>query len=374
MKLSTELEILIESIKVVLLKKSNERLIFLLENQKINWGRLEKMAKFHAIRPIVYEAFREVGFENDFAISLKKYCIQQVAKNLMVTNELKHLLSILEKEGIKVLPYKGLAFIEKLYVNRQLREVGDLDLIVHDEDKVRAIEILLKDGYSFEEKVELFIKKNSINEIFEYWAKEVGLDKGQVHIDFHWHLYEEHRNIKIDMDRLFQDGIDSNNTFFLMLVNHHGGRDCWLKLKYLSDLIMFDKLGQNWSELQELSKKTNLYNTTNVGIQLLNKMFDYQIHQADFTTKHNEKSIQLITKYWEFSEPWIKVLNRLKYERVFISLQDKSFSSKKYILSYFRNFSKPNPIEQSRFITFPKNYPILNFISKFISFLIKKAF
>jgi hypothetical protein len=373
-KFSTELEILIESIKVVLLEKSSERLSFLLKNQQINWERLEKVTTYHAIRPVIYEAFRQIGFESNFTDKLREFCIQQVAKNLIVTNELKHILSILNQEKIRVLPYKGLVFIEKLYKNRQLREVGDLDLIVHPDDKKTAVELLLKDGYRFDEKVNLFYTQNGIDRVFDYWANELGLKKGKVHIDFHWHLYEQHRHIDIDLDELFQEKLSLNNTIFLMLVNHHGGRDCWLRLKYLCDLIMFDRLDQNWGELLQLGLKSNLLNTTTAGIRILEIVFDYKMSIQNTKLKYKKSTIYLIKKYWEIAEHWGNVSNRLRYERIFIGLQDNNFSFLKYIQVNFSNFSTPNPFENPRLVTFSTKHPILNFFSKLISFFVKKTF
>lgn len=81
--ISTELQILIECIKVVLLKKDKQKLIALLYSQSIDWKHINKMVAYHRIRPGVYEALRQVNFTNDFTEELADFSKKQAIKNLV---------------------------------------------------------------------------------------------------------------------------------------------------------------------------------------------------------------------------------------------------------------------------------------------------
>ena len=385
MKKSIELNILIESIKVSLLNKSIDSLKKLLNNEEINWDKLEKMTVYHAIRPVVYDAFQQLNVQNDFIQTLKKRTFSQSIYNLAATKEFYRLLHLLQQHGIRVLPYKGLLFISELYQNQQLRESHDLDLLVHPDDAKRALEILLEDGYI------LSISHNNLttNEIIDALLAtfnfiEVGLDKKSdlgidIHIDFHWRLYEESYNYKIDFEAFFINtnektynnttiSFPSKETLFLMLLNHHGGRESWVRLKHFCDLIAFFKTyAFSEKELYNLSANAELKHIFEVGIEIYN----HQFLEKPTILKYNSV-ISKIYDYWEIAELWIKLKSRIRFRYIHYLLQD-NFSFKKFIRDRYKIYSIPNLIENPRIITFPNKYNLPNFISKVVTFVWRKT-
>lgn len=386
MKKSVELEILIEAIKISLLEKSSKKLISLLKSQNIDWQRLEKLATFHSIRPVVYDAFRHIGFENEYSTKIKSYTIGQSIINLGTTQELARLLDLLQNQNIRVLPYKGLLFINELYSNQNLRETHDVDLLVHPEDAKKALKILINDGYIFDAKIGRNLSFDEITDtlLSTFGIIEVGLDKMttvgiNVHIDFHWRLYEDFYQYTIDFTEFFthqkQTTYSSRTVFFpskksqfLMLLNHHGGRENWCRLKHFCDLITFLKTNNSFSneELLEISTEAEMKNIFEVGLSMYQSIFI----DANETNKF---PIQLkIYKYWEIGELWLKLSNLILFEYIKFNLHnDMSFL--KFISKKYSFFSIPNLTENPRLITFPKQFRFLNFCSKVITFVYKKT-
>ncbi len=380
MKKSLELEILIESVKVSLLGHSTSNFEFLIQRQEINWNRLEKIVTFHAIRPILSDAFQRVSFENSLSQQLKSRTLRQSIFNLATNQELDRLLGLLSEQGVQVLPYKGVLFISELYQNKQLRETHDLDLLVHPKHAKNALEILLKDGYTFDIKnSRQHTHQQVINSLFDNQGfMEVGLDKKtklgiDIHIDFHWNIYESAHDFKVDLNDFFLNKhkiigkfIPSQKTLFIMLLVHHGGRECWTRLKHFCDLIEFLKTTSlTIEELNEISIEIGMKRFFEVGMEV----YQNEFLEINSSNSENKKVKKYITKYWEIGKLWLRLDLRIKLTKIYFNLLDKKTSFLNFIKKNYRYFSTPNLIENQRLITFSNNYPFLNFVSKVVTFV-----
>ena len=388
MKNSLELEILIESVKVSLLGQSVEVLKELLIQEKTNWQRLEKLAIFHAIRPILFDAFQRADFVNSLSQKLEERTRIQSIFNLATTLELHRVLALLEKQEVRVLPYKGVLFIRELYKNLPLRETHDLDLLVHPKDAQKALEILLEDGYCFSiNNPKQLNNAQIITEVLQTFDFiEVGLDKKTemglaIHIDFHWHIKENVHDFKVNYDEFFiiknepKNKSESKNsisekTIFIMLLVHHGGRECWTRLKHFCDLIAFLKTTSlNKQELQQIAKELEMERFFDIGLELYHNEF-----LNDTAANRDSKTVKKeIINYWEIAQLWLRLDLRIRFTFIYLKLLDRKMSFLNYISKNYRYFSTPNLIENPRLITFPAQYPFLNFASKVVTFIWKKT-
>lgn len=388
MKKSLELEILLESVRVSLLEQSIDRIKELLRNEKINWLRLDKLSIFHAIRPILFDAFERAGFVNAFSEQLKTRSQTQSIFNLATTLELHRVLALLEKYGLRVIPYRGVLFIRELYKNLPLRETHDLDLLVHPADAQKALEILLEDGYCFSiknpEKLNNALIITSLLQTFN--LLEVGLEKKtelglDIYIDFHWHIKEEIHDFNINYEEFFDYQKDTLNrketkkpfsqkTIFIMLLVHHGGRECWTRLKHFCDLIAFLKVNSlTKQELQHICKEIEMERFFEIGIELYqNEFLNTTSGNGDTKKVKNE-----IVNYWEIAELWLRLDLRIRFTFIYFRLLNSKTACINHIKKNYRYFSTPNLIESSRLITFSNQYPFLNFTSKVITFVWKKT-
>ena len=376
---SPELQILIEAIRVVLLKASPDKLLHLLNNPKIDWKRLEKMVAYHQIRPVVYEALRQVNFYNDFAENLAQFSKKQAVKNIVNRQELVRILLLFKGQHIDLLPYKGVLFLDSFYQNKPLRESGDVDLIVKPSQAAQVLQLLINDGYILmidqtpsQGIIEEIVKKTPIREISLQKTVQSGLT---VEVDLHWGINETFQSYAIDLDDLFDTAsigsfqhkqvlLPSLDSVFKMLLNHHGGRDCWLKLKDCADLIAFMN-AQTTAELTHLRQLANQMKMTKVfetGLELLGAFFYSSIAPL-------QPNLTPIVRFWEKAQLYDKVIPKFLFRKIHFSLQDKEISWLAYVFTQIKYYSVAHPFERKRAFYLSEQYVLLNASSKLLAYL-----
>jgi Uncharacterised nucleotidyltransferase len=386
--LSIELQILIACIKIVLLNTPKTELLDLLEKSSIDWKKLNKMTVYHRIRPVVYEAFRQVNFNNDFTENLGLFAKRQSIKNLIDRQETAYILDFFKQQNIQALPYKGQLFLECLYQNKPLRESCDIDIIVQPENAHKALKLLVAEGYQL--SVEGEPTDDLLEKICRFYGREVGLDKKtkvgkNVHIDFHWGINESFHEYPIGVNDFFEEAqlsdfykmqvlMPSVNSIFKMLINHHGGRGCWLRLKDVCDFIAFQKAYPqlDTSKMFEIAEKMQMLNILKQGFHLSDTLF---LDSTERTIIASQKITNEILVFWDrakhydFDNP----IARFSYEKIYRSLQDKRWSWAKLALLNINYMSSPNLMENKRLMILPDRYIYLNFFIKLMSGIWRRA-
>ena len=400
MRLSTELQILIEACKISLLDAKPDVLEELVSHPSVHWKRLNQMAAYHKVRPILYAAFKKCSPHNIPVSYLEQYqhrALRHSMHNLLMDQETARLLNLLKKKQVRVLPYKGSLLSHKIYQNNGLREVGDIDLYLPREDAKAGLEVLLEDGYEFEFRGKLkegLSMKELIDTVLAtYGWHEVTLKKQSVHgtlyIDFHWRLSESFYWYSLPDEILFEGiqsayihqvsvDIPSDENIFLMMLVHHGGREAWLQLKSLCDLLMFFKTKQqhiHWEHLLISAEKAKMKHILLWGTWLLRRFFEYPI-PVPLIQAHNFKLVDEkdVIECWEKSEEFAsQFAPKWRHTRLLLAHQDQGFNKLKYFKNYLRFYATPNLLEEPRLITFPDNMPYLNFLSKVLTFFWRKV-
>ena len=389
-----ENDFLFECIEISILEKDTSKFNFERYNQ-LNWKELKRLLDFHAIRPIVADSLKKVGIlespDNKFIFDFTQ---EQVFNNLRYSFGFSQLIPKFQIAGLKVLPFKGNLFVEKLFDNHQLREVGDLDLLFHPDSIENGLKLLLNEGYKFGIYNQAFghlSDEDLINEILIAFGKyEVNMEKDQIHLDVHWGLNYGFLPYRIKVELFFKNTengqfygkeciLPSPETMFWMIMLHHGGKEFWVRLKHLVDLLAFMKKYStvlDWDDILNKAKEYKMLTVCISGFYLIEKYFAFPLPEKIKLELQgqNYMNISKIEDYWKYAKKWNTLFPRFKYESVLISQQDPGFSKKEYFKNIFLEYSKPNPIEQGRIISFPENYPVLNFVSKLMSYLLKKLF
>ena len=73
-----------------------------------------------------------------------------LARNIIIYDELKEILTVLNSAGVKVIVIAGAALAETVYPNIGLRPMSDIDLLVHKTDLSRIEQALNRIGYVWE--------------------------------------------------------------------------------------------------------------------------------------------------------------------------------------------------------------------------------
>ncbi|AFK02402.1 hypothetical protein Emtol_1253 [Emticicia oligotrophica DSM 17448] len=389
LKISLELQILIESIKVVLLDEPTLHFSSLINLSSVDWERIKKMLAYHRIRPVFYEACRRVGFSNMYIQQLEKFVKIQVLSSLTDKNELENISTILQEKNIEVLPYKGILFSEKLYHNLALRESSDIDIIVKEEHAKEGLKALLNAGFEvkIEKKINLdFSNENVLDNLLKIPSRELSLRRKQKrnevrNIDYHWAISEKYRGNVINIEDFFKDiiledfgkkkiWVPNPKGIFKLLLNHHGGRDCWMRLKDVCDLIAF-RSKYSYLDIKLLLKyasEMQMVRTFELGMYLCENLSSKKL-------KHVEKDYKIVSKVIESWEDSIQLSDNsqlFKYFSLYRHLQDEKLNWWGTFLLIVKVLSTPHILEHRRLITFSEQYVLLNAFAKALSFVYYK--
>lgn len=388
-------EILLEIVKSAFLEKEESRILELLKNE-INPDLLNKQIIFNGLRPAASFAFKNAKVsESDFEYLniYNDFAQRQAFLNLGYTQLIKGLFRDFQNIGIRVIPYKGILFSNTIFDNKVIRESGDMDLLVYPEDARKALEYFFSNDYEFDlfnDEFKFSDQDEIITSILASKGKyEQAFNKNGLHIDLHWGLNYGFMPYKVDYLSFFENITEKSNqvlpvipsveTMFWMIILHHGGKEIWVKQKHLIDLMAFlRKYSEelDWEKQINLSKEYKLYKILITGFYLIKKLYDFPV--PEIIEKHfhiiNLNQIDRILDYHCYSKNWNTLFARLRYEKVLINNQDEGFSLRNYIYEIYKEYSIPNPLEHGRFISFPEKYRFLNFISKIITYGIKKMF
>jgi hypothetical protein len=386
MKISNELNLLIEAIRVVLLKQPVDSFKSLAQAPHIRWERVKQMVAYHGIRPVFYEACRLADFSNVESEEAERFTRFQAMRNLITGKELSRILALLKLNDIKVIPYKGILFLEKLYQNSTLRESSDMDIVVKPEDAVKALKLLVSDGYAIHSKFtgEIILAEEQLFDMIDRAnGREVGLVKEaasgfKVHIDFHWAFGETYHGYTMALEELFEQAglvnfkghevyVPDTKTIFKMLLNHHGGRGCWLRLKDFCDWFAYQNSypEHNSSILRSWAEEMKMTRVYDVG---------HSLAQAIANVSANSLNVQLpveknIINFWETSVHYDDTASpKIKRLNIYRQIQDKPLSWFALLNKLVIYYSRPNRFEKKRIVVFSDRYVYLNAGFKFISF------
>lgn len=403
--MTPELRLLTESCKIFLSGGEVSQIKEIVDSESIDWDKLQKMAGYHSIRPIVYNSLAN---EDINSVNAAQVCIDRlhrvtIFKSILqqqITQELERLLLLLEQRSILVFPYKGAILSKILYTSNNLREWSDLDLFVPRRYAKAALETLIEDGYLFaQEEInrEYSADRKFIDKLLSVTGwHEVGLYKNQensspIHLDFHWQLCEDFYAYRIEENDIIKKAgrlklIDSEiivpsiEHIFLMTLLHHGGRESWMRLKYICDLALFIKLFPDnlfWERVISLAQTAKLRNSLLLGCYCVQTYFNILLPAVlgNQVNEYGEKRTKNILKSWENSVPFWESMNaQLIHKRILLSHQDEGFSQYKYWIKYIQFYTTPNPLEEPRLFTFNEKHKTANFFSKVITYLWRKGF
>ncbi|MEP4484831.1 MAG: nucleotidyltransferase family protein [Halioglobus sp.] len=121
------------------------------------------------------ETAEPCGFSNHFLATLHQARLLATGAYLIQRNRMNDIRTILDGEHMAHAVYKGAAVREKIYSEPALRPAADIDVLIHEDDKIKVVEAFQNSGYVF------YGEAKSI-------SHEANLVKGKSSIDLHWDI------------------------------------------------------------------------------------------------------------------------------------------------------------------------------------------
>lgn len=110
-----------------------------------DWGRIYRLAQYHAVTPMVFMAQLQQG--NDVEPWAHEYLHVTHARSQFLISELKRILGVLDDAGLRALPFKGPVFTHQAFPDLRYRFSSDLDLLIAPGDLGAITSLLKRIGY-----------------------------------------------------------------------------------------------------------------------------------------------------------------------------------------------------------------------------------
>lgn len=218
----------------------------------LDWAIIHEYALKHQVNGIVYTQvmnFMPEGIKNTF-------CHETIATLYYASireNDFDAVQKELKKEGVSYFIVKG-PVIADLYPNPKLRVMGDIDMVIHRDNRDECNDILLRNGYE--------CKTNQSDREWQYY-------KNKMELELHDRLvYEESINEEghdayfNDCWKYVKDGQLDWNFHFLFLIFHLRKHfmNSGVGFRQFMDLaVVVQKMNIDWTWMEQNLKETGLY-------------------------------------------------------------------------------------------------------------------
>jgi hypothetical protein len=190
-----------------------------------------------------------------------------VRQNRLMAAELAALLTVLAREGIDAIPYKGPALAEELYGDVGLRQFGDLDILVAPGSVLRAKSLLETRGYTSEFPLTPATEQAFLHASAQYHFAMARVDRSVV-VELHW---------RIDPDIAIEPGERSARAFspdeLLLVLLIHGSKHRWSSLGWVVDVAEALRRGKlDWASIEARARSLRCERRVALGLLLANRL------------------------------------------------------------------------------------------------------
>ncbi len=277
--ISAEIEILVLTSRSHLSKEQKTGLQQLLARD-IDWQLLYNLSLHHRILPLFYHHLKEVDF-----FSIPEHILEQFQamqrqngiRNLTLSACLLMILSTMEKENIKAIPFKGPTLTDTLFNDYTFRFFSDLDILIDPCDIYKAVTLL--------ETIGFLPSKTLTEKQFDLLSKtdnEIPLvnKDNTITIDLQWELTGGYFSDKITLSSLFDGLIENNftgtqvsaigNVDYLLFLCIHGNQHLWEYLDHVCCVAEFIKSrpALNWDALLKKANRLKAKRILFIGLLL----------------------------------------------------------------------------------------------------------
>lgn len=215
-----------------------------LARSKNDWDYLFRLARRHAVLPLLYRSLEGVdGVPEHFHAKLKEEFRRNATRNTLLTGELARLARLFEAEGLPLLAYKGPALAQQAFGDISLRRFIDLDIIVRHVDARRAGELLQSLDYvkpeGLDRSHEEFLLRHQHNLAYTR-------DGGLMIVELHWEVAPAHfaavpigegvweRAVHVNLFGTEVRCLSAEDLLLALAV--HGTKHLWERLAWVCDV------------------------------------------------------------------------------------------------------------------------------------------
>jgi hypothetical protein len=249
-----------------------------------DWDSLLELAEEHGVFPMLYLRLADMGPAAPLFVQerVRTEYNTNMFHSLANAVELIAILKALEDEMIPAMPFKGIVLGASIYHDLTARPAGDLDLLIHYRDLLRATTIVIERGYELKTQVrddgtparpdyyEYHFERKTDGRVLELrWRLELTVPrfKRDLGIDWVWPRRRTTMLAGAEVPNLSPE-------ITLLVLCMHGSKHAWSRLIWICDVaqLMASSPGLDWNEVASEAKKVGLRRTLALGILLAHRV------------------------------------------------------------------------------------------------------
>lgn len=203
--------------------------IDLLLNSGLNWAYIVREAQAQGTAPLLYYHSSCYGekLPSNTLSKLKKIFGDVEDTNLKLSQELKKILTCLNENNIKPILLKGIDLVGRVYPQRGLRPMTDIDLLIKKQDLLKIEELLSSLDYLMYPGFRKILNKPTSPYLNAVVCKKLKAPYVSLHL--HWHIlnytfYPGYGYIsRLDIDKIWQEAEHTQveKVQALRMASHH---------------------------------------------------------------------------------------------------------------------------------------------------------
>lgn len=207
---------------------------------------------------------------------------RSVFHNLANAAELIAVLKAFEQEMIPAMPFKGVVLGASIYHDFTLRPAGDLDVLIHYRDLLRATAVLLERGYELKTPV----RGDGTPAVTDYFEYHFERQTDGMVMELRWRLELTQPRFRriLGMDWVWQrrrvtilagaEVPDLSPEITLLVLCMHGSKHVWSRLIWLCDVaqLLNSYPDLDWNEVTLEAKRSGLWRALALGVLLANRV------------------------------------------------------------------------------------------------------
>lgn len=330
-----EMKLVLSAIHV---DKNNQKVDWKSFERRINWPLVTNLAIQHGVLPLLYKYLKrqqEGVVPQTELVKQKNLYLNNVGRNILVTQKLLNILKILSTNGFEAVPFKGPVIAVQAYGDIGLRAFCDLDILIKSSDFPVIYDLLLSEGFSSLKpmigKLKSIWKKSRRN--FEFkdetgfydFHQQVSQGPGFFRLKDKWNTFST-----VELNSQEVPCLNNHDTILMLALHgtHHG----WNILKFVADLAHFIHSREseiNWEVLVEKARKMGSLRMVMIGLLLGQDFCGLEIPPLIQDLIQNDKKIRNLTGYFR-----LQTLKKRKSNQVPVMAVPRSLDSQYYQFRY----------------------------------------
>jgi hypothetical protein len=277
-----EIALILACSKGSITKDTRDTIANLLEKE-LNWDYVFRQAERHGLIPLIYYTLKITAPEyvpEDVLQRMNEIYLFSMKQSMIQVSELLQVIQLGKDHEIPVIPYKGTALSQQIYGDIGLRMSSDIDIIVRQQDAIRAKALLMSQGYTpgislTPEQDKKFIRLRCEYDL--YHPRRTTIDIHWQFIPYYYLAPFKETDIWSGLRAISLEGRDIfalSPEIQIIALCLHGAKHQWKGLRQIGDIagIIASEKDINWELILKIAREKRIERIISLGLRLAEEL------------------------------------------------------------------------------------------------------